>query len=360
MSQPLRGALVIERVSPQCPPALRLALAFAGRMVADLGAQVVVVHAAGGAQPDAGTTAQATPAPQTFLDLGKQVLGLPGGLAGPALHALQRHALATLEDQPSAPPAAGTAQVPLRVFLSMFGPGVPASMPATEFTVMALGGLLDIVGEADQAPLKLAGHQLAYSAGLAAFSGLMAVLATARHAPVRETVHVNLLDTAVWLNWKSLVAAARSGTAPTRSGNRSEWRVMPCADGWVAMVYRDADWGRLKGLFNDARLQAECFATPAGRREHAAALDQILQDAMRHMSRQEIHLAALANRLPLGPVYSPDELVHDRQNLARRFLRPVSIGAQHSLLIPRLPVLWNGHAVEPAAAAPAHEMALVQ
>jgi len=358
MSQPLRGALIIERVSPQCPPALRLAVAFAGRMAADLGAQVVVVHTASGAQPQAGSMAQATHAPPTFLDLGKQVLGLPGGRADPAWHALQRHALATLEDQPSAAQSNATAQVPLRVVLSMFGHGVAESMPATEFTVMALGGLLDIVGEADQSPLKLAGHQLAYSAGLAAFCGLMAVLATARRAPVRETVHVNLLDTAVWLNWKSLVAAARSGTAPTRSGNRSEWRVLPCADGWVAMVYRDTDWGRLKALFKDARLDAECFATPAGRREHAAALDRILQGAMLHMSRQEIHLAALANRLPLGPVYSPDDLVHDRQNLARRFLRPISIGAQHKLLIPRLPVLWNGGAVEPAAQA--REMAHAQ
>lgn len=350
MSQPLRGALIIEAVSSQCPPALRMAIALAGRMAADLGAQVVTVtDRADAASPQAtnGEAPQRTP----FLATGKELLELPQGQFDGRWHALQRRALATLEDQHLLGRARMQAP-PVRVVLSMFGQGLAAGTAASEFTLMALGGLLDIVGDADAAPLRLGGHQLAYSAGLAAFAGLMAVLGPARGTPAHETVRVNLLDTAVWLNWKSLVAAAHSGTAPSRSGNRSEWRVVPCADGWVALVYRDTDWSRLKALINDPRLEDMRFATQAGRRAHADELATVMDNALLGMRRQEIHQAALASRLPLGPIYSPRELVDDPQNVARGFLQAAPHGPHHGALMPRLPVLWNGQPVRPCVSPP--------
>ena len=81
-----------------------------------------------------------------------------------------------------------------------------------------------------------------------------------------------------------------------------------------------------------------------------------MRSALLKMSRQDIHLAALANRLPLGPVYSPHELAQDRQNLARSFLRPVSVGSGRNILLPRLPVLWNGRAIEPGTLPLAQEI----
>lgn len=358
MSQPLRGALIIEAVSPQCPAALRLAIAFAGRLAADLGAQVVtVIDRADADHRRHPAAAESMDAGQEFLNLGKQLLELPGGHDGETWRRLHRRARATIEDQQLAETAALSHRPPLRVVLSMFGEGIAASTPASEFTVMAMGGLLDIVGDADRQPLMLGGHQLAYSAGLAAFCGLMAALGPAGTAPEQDTVRVNLLDTAVWLNWKSVIAAAQSGVAPTRSGNQSEWRVVPCADGWVALVYRDSDWSRLKSLIGDPRLDAECFANQAGRREHADELDRIMQSAFMSLRRHDIHVAALANRLPLGPVYTPRELATDRQNEARKFLRSVSIGSRRDVLVPRLPLLWNGQAIEPGAMPAAEEPA---
>jgi len=350
MSQPLRGALVIEAVSPRCPVALRLAIAFAGRLAADLGAQVVtVIDGADTEHRQHADAADAVVAAQGFLDLGKERVELPDGYEGPTWRHLHRQALATIEDQHLEATSTRTHRPPLQVVLSMFGQGIPASTPASEFTVMAMGGLLDLVGDPDLQPLMLGGHQLAYSAGLAAFTGLMAVLGPAQTAPAQDIVRVNLLDTAVWLNWKSLVSAAQSGVSPTRAGNRSEWRVVPCADGWVALVYRDADWARLKRLIDDSRLDAEEFGSQAKRREHAAALDAIMQSALLKLHRRDIHRAALAHRIPLGPVYSPRELMTDRQNVARTFLRSVSVDSHRNILIPRLPVLWNGRAVGPGA-----------
>src|SRR3546814_17646150 len=45
--------------------------------------------------------------------------------------------------------------------------------------ILAIEGLLDIIGDPTREPLKLGGHQCAYTAGLAAFTGLVAALARA-------------------------------------------------------------------------------------------------------------------------------------------------------------------------------------
>ena len=52
-----------------------------------------------------------------------------------------------------------------------------ASRPVSEFTILALGGLLHMVGEPERKPLRLGGHQASYAAGLTAFTGLTAALA---------------------------------------------------------------------------------------------------------------------------------------------------------------------------------------
>ena len=43
--------------------------------------------------------------------------------------------------------------------------------------MLALGGLLHMVGEPERKPLRLGGHQASYAAGLTAFTGLTAALA---------------------------------------------------------------------------------------------------------------------------------------------------------------------------------------
>ncbi|MBI3197597.1 MAG: CoA transferase, partial [Rhodospirillales bacterium] len=52
-----------------------------------------------------------------------------------------------------------------------------AARPVSEFAILALGGLLHMVGEPERKPLRLGGHQASYAAGLTAFTGLAAALA---------------------------------------------------------------------------------------------------------------------------------------------------------------------------------------
>ncbi len=165
-------------------------------------------------------------------------------------------------------------------------------------------------------------------------------------------VQVDLLDVAAWLNWKTIGIAERTGASPSRMGAEAEWAVVPCRDGYIALVYRAQDWEALKAATGEAALNDSRFGTPAGRKEHVAALNAVFRQAFMHLSRAEIRNLAVAYRLPLGPVWAPSELLQDPHMVARGFFEPVELGGA-GVSMPRLPVKWSGETFRPAVFAEA-------
>ena len=344
MIRPLAGATVIEVVSDECPTALRLAASLAARVAADLGARVIKLEPPGGdpirrLPPFCGDHS----AVFAFLNAGKKSVAT-GPIAAHNRHLarlLERADAVILDDGLDRALALPVGAPPVRSVLSLLAPHVADAPPHTEFTLMALGGLLDIVGEPDREPLRLGGHQLAYAAGLAAYGGLVAGLL---RKPAPEVARISMLDVAVWLNWKSAASFACLGEISTRAGRGTEWPVLLCADGFVALVYQSSDWSALCALVGDPRMQEPRFSTAAGRREHARDLADIIESMFRRHTRDELQRLALERRLPLGPVWDVAELRSDPQFLARDFLATVRLGDDGSVAMPRLPLLWNGEA----------------
>lgn len=351
MTRPLAGLRIVERAGAAARPGERLAVMLAGRIAADLGATVLMIEPPGGDPLRAGESASENSGLFTFLTAGKHShIAADGQALGPLLDGADALiADAATAAQIGEPGAALPLDRPTAVVaVSLLGADVPPGVPASEFTVMALGGMLDIVGDPAREPLRLGGHQLAYSAGLSALTGLVAALCLpprqqdGSRAP--EIVQVSLLETAIWLNWKSVACAAAGEPVPRRSGQAGDWPVVRCADGWVALVYQDADWPALRKLAgDDPRLADPAFATAAGRRGRTGEIGRIAEEHLLKLTRHEIHDRALAARLPLGPVSSVAELIEDPHLVARQFLQMVGAsGTGGAVAMPRLPLLWDG------------------
>lgn len=356
MTRPLSGVTVVQAASEGCGLGLRLSAALAGRIAADLGADVVLVEPPEGdplrrIPPMAGDVS----ALFAFLSAGKRSVVLPP--AADALERLLGGAAVLITDGGLARQAALIAALGARLppstpraaaVLTMLGVDAPPDAPASEFTVMALSGVLDIVGEPDRQPLRLGGHQAAYAAGLAAYTGLAAALCGGPSAKdVPEVVRVSMLETSIWLNWKSVTNAWATGQATRRSGAGAEWQVIRCADGWVALVYQEGDWPALCKLAGDPRLAAPGYATRELRVGHFGTVAAIIEESFAGMTRRQIHASAQAQRLPLGPVWSEKDLVEDPHNVARGFMASVMLPGGTAVPIPRLPVLWNGESFPP-------------
>lgn len=224
-----------------------------------------------------------------------------------------------------------TESIPVKVRISTYAPAHDAT--ATELSLLALSGLLGLVGKRGGPPARLAGHQLAYAAGLAAHTGLLAALLTGGE----EQVDISLFDVAVWLNWKLPASLLMLGVAPERGNPRNHWVTMPARDGHIALVYQDKDWPALRAMVGDPRLENACFGSMMSRGQNWKRLIGILEPWFQARTRAEITTDAQSRRIPIGPVLFPQELLKDPQYVARGFL--LSDGT------PQLPLIWDGSRV---------------
>ena len=207
----------------------------------------------------------------------------------------------------------GAEGAPVRLRFSVFGPG--DDPPMSELGLLALSGLLGIVGESGRPPAALAGHQPAYAAGLAGCTALLAAL----RAGGPETIDISLFDVTCWLNWKVAAAMLVMGEVPTRGGGRSDWFTLPAADGHIALVYMEKDWPALRDMLG---LADPRFATRAGRMTHRPDFEAAIRPWFAARSRADITAQAQSRRIPIGPVRTPAELLTDRQYAARGFIGP--------------------------------------
>jgi crotonobetainyl-CoA:carnitine CoA-transferase CaiB-like acyl-CoA transferase len=351
---PLARFSVIEVNDAGTPLPLRLAASLAGKVAADLGADVLKIEPPGG---DPVRTAppllpQGSSALFEFLNTSKRslVLDLGNGHGRAALAALLGKADACLFEEPARVAALIRASRATPIEIAPFPVGMDATQPFSELTIAALAGLLHMVGEPERKPLTLGGHQVAYAAGLTAFTGLSAALAARDAGRPAPSVRVSLAEVLQWVNWKAASGADASGASPGREGKNSEFQVVRCADGHVAIVYTVTQWPALRALIADPRLQEGKFDTRAGRRRHVGELYSILVPWFQGKTRAEIQGVAQARGVPFGPVFSPAELLETEQYVARGFLADMAHPTLGTLRLPQLPVQWNGRSFAPRPA----------
>lgn len=315
MTAPFAGRRVLDLSAQAAQRPHAIAAAMACRLAADFGAEVVRPL-----PPEGDRLAGLGP----FLPDGSSALArfLLTGRVAPAPGAFD----AAIGDTASVMQA----EAALRVRISVFGPG--DDPPMSELGLLALSGILAAVHPKAEAPHRLGGHQAAYAAGLAAFTAMAAGL----RARKTDVADISLFDVACWLNWKAAATVLLLGTeaAIRDKAQRGGWQTLPAKDGHIALVYMAKDWPALRELVGDGRLDHPCFATQRLRGENLDALTAILAPWFAVRTRAEITAAAQARRIPIGPVRSPAELLHDRQNTARGFIAHDGT--------PRLPVRWDG------------------
>jgi crotonobetainyl-CoA:carnitine CoA-transferase CaiB-like acyl-CoA transferase len=350
---PLARFTVVEVNDAGIPLPLRLATSLAGKIAADLGADVLKIEPLGGdpvrrAPPKLSATESAL---FQFLNTSKRslVLDLKKEESRATLKALLDKAHACLFEEPASVAALIRASQATPIEIAAF-PVEMAARAFSELTISALAGLLHMVGEPDRKPLKLGGHQASYAAGLTAFTGLAAALAARDAGKPAPAVRVSLAEVLQWVNWKAASGADAAGTSPGREGKQSEFQIVPCADGWVAVVYTVTQWPATRALIGDKRLDDAKFATRAGRRQHIAELYEIITPWFQGKTRAEVQSTAQAKGVPFGPIFSPVELLETEQYVARGFLADVTHPTLGKLRMPQLPVQWNGRSFAPRPA----------
>jgi crotonobetainyl-CoA:carnitine CoA-transferase CaiB-like acyl-CoA transferase len=213
-SRPLDGLRVVELGSS-------LAGAFCGKLLAAFGAEVIKVEPPEGDPnrrlgPFAGDRPDRE-ASLTYLYLNTGKLGLTLPLGSAAGQRALRRLLADVDvvldglghgqlDRLGLGYADLAAQSPGLVLTAItpFGDDGPyRDLLDGELVLLALGGLLNMVGEPEREPLRLGGYQAQYVTGLSALTGTLAALFARDLSGLGQRVEVSAHESVAFVEWKS-------------------------------------------------------------------------------------------------------------------------------------------------------------
>jgi crotonobetainyl-CoA:carnitine CoA-transferase CaiB-like acyl-CoA transferase len=306
------------------------AAAFAGRMFADDGADVVLV------EPPAGHALRhegpflndefdiETSAAHLHINAGKRSAVLDVHADSQALVALARTADVFLTDyrahvleQVGLSWAALHHRYPnlLMTQVTPFGETGPyRGYESTNLISMALGGQLKITGDAGRPPLCNAGAQALYQAGLAAFAGTIANLLLRDATGEGEYLDLSVQDV-VANNLEGRSLTFNLGVMAERAGLNvsAVYGVYPCSDGWVFIsAFAPALWEQLKEAVQLPELLNDRFSTQAGRLDNNDELQAIIASWTLSKTSDDLRVLARSG-FPLTVSETPDGLLRSEQ-----------------------------------------------
>lgn len=303
--------------------------AFAARLFADHGAEVVLVPTSG-----------AQIRPGTLLHGERPAAGVAGAQYR-HLHRGKRRALIELDDHPSAEflrlcsgadvvildpkladqLAGAVAEATAVTTVSDFGDRGPyAHWTGSELVHQALSGSMYMNGSSATPPLYGCGMRASYAAGLFAYIGTLAsLIGRVRGRRVRRLdVSVHEAAAAMEQNFSSMYAYNRLVTGRAQ-------RLRPagqalCADGWVKFFATANTWPSFCEAFDAPQLASdERFAAwPNLVRNWLAAVDE-LNAAAAALTVAEVMSVAIERHLVIAPILTPEQLFDDEQLAARSF-----------------------------------------
>ncbi|MDN2565591.1 CoA transferase [Aquibium sp. A9E412] len=215
--------------------------------------------------------------------------------------------------------------------VSGFGRTGPyASRGGFDLIAQGMSGLMSITGEGEgRPPVKVGPPITDIAAGILAAMGVCAALHERGRTGRGQLVETSLFEAGiVFTYWHAAICFA-TGDNPGALGSAhplsAPYQAYETADGWINIGgASQANWQRLVAVLGDARLRDDPrFASNVGRMANKAALDEILVPLLRGRP-SAAWLAALEEAgVPAGPILSVAEMLRDPQTLARDMVRRV-------------------------------------
>lgn len=303
-----------------------LAGAWCSRLLADYGAEVVLVEAPGGSplrqlepfatDPLSGARVSI---PAQYVLANKQSVELNTATeAGNALLVrLLARADVVLTSEAAARAVADAAASQSLIHVSVTPHGVEgprAGWAGNDLTAWALSGWASVNGLADRAPLKGSGANGSMVAGIGAFAATLAALVARDRDGLGQFVDVAETEVLTSTFSPSMLRSQYSGRAEARDERVDMTNgPVPVRDGYFALTISRAHFWRdamnLLGLTNlaeDQRFEASWY-----RQQHKADYVPRVEERMAGWTKMELFDALATLRVVAGPVLTMDELAEN-------------------------------------------------
>jgi crotonobetainyl-CoA:carnitine CoA-transferase CaiB-like acyl-CoA transferase len=202
---------------------------------------------------------------------------------------------------------------------------------AYDFAIQAMGGLMSVTGERDDAPgggpQKVGVPIVDLMTGMYAGVAVLAALARRNETGQGETIDLAMLDVQAAFLANQATNWLLSGRPPRRGGNRhpniQPQDVFPCADGqFVLAVGNDGQFRKLcEAIGRPEWAVDERFATNSARVRNNPALTPLLAERFASFERGALMRALDEAGVPCAPINSIPEVFEDPQIRHRAMLR---------------------------------------
>jgi len=213
-----------------------------------------------------------------------------------------------------------------------FGQDGPlADLPAYDFMIQAMGGLMSVTGARDGqpggGPQNVGMPIMDLMTGMWAAVGVLAALARGHGSGGGEFIALSMLDVMVATIANQGMNYLVSGKTPQRMGNKhpniQPQDVFQCTDGQMVLaVGNDGQFASFCQAMNRPDLASDPrFTTNSSRVVNLAALMEILVQEIGKRSRAECIDALRAHGVPCGPINTIPEILAEPQIIHREMLR---------------------------------------
>lgn len=355
---PLHGIRVVE-----CGH--MVGAAYATKLMADLGAEVVKVEAPGGdGARRRGPYPDNIPHPEKsglFLYLNTNKLGVTLDLRQARGRQLFRSLVqeADLLVHNYLPPDMAARGLDYEAFrelnpglvmtsISPFGQTGPnRDYRAHDLTMWSAGGIVYLSGASgreDLPPLKAFGQQAGLQAGVNAAVGSLGALFRRATSGQGQHVDVSVQECLVAIMENNYISWPYDGSIASRLGFRLiPQDVLPCRDGYIyVLAIEDHQWnGAMELMGNPEWASMDLFQDFPSRSANWDALKPLLEDYLQDKSVQETYHAAQARRVPFAPVSTMGDLLGSSHLNARGFFASIGHPQAGTLRYPGAPYQFS-------------------
>lgn len=223
---------------------------------------------------------------------------------------------------------------------------------AQEITVLALGGLMYLTGDADREPLKEGGSIIQFSAGTDGFVASLAAYFGTEQSGVGQHVDVSIMEAVVTLldvntlRWyQHRLPERRNSNYHRACDNRGGGGdgIYPCRDGYIGvLIPSSADLpGLVAASGIEGFLDSDIGYIGWGVAANPEKLNSLILQWGKEHTMEEMYQAAQEVRVPFGRVHNVEQLWNWRQYQERGFWAEVNHPRAGKLTYPARPFIMS-------------------
>ena len=223
--------------------------------------------------------------------------------------------------------------------------------PAMDLVMQAMCGVINATGHPDQPPVKSGAAMCDFSAGIHLYAAILTALYERERTGKGRVVEVSMQD-ATYASLASNLGMvhARGAAAPARTGNRhgglgiAPYNAYATSDGFVVLnCPGDHHFRAVLDVMGRPDLKEDPrFLTRSTRVAHFAAVDELIENWTKTLTKNEVARRMLAAKVPCAPVRDLMEVMRDENMHARGSLQWIDHPELGRVALPHSPLVFEG------------------